>query len=237
MIIPGRYNGPPRSANGGYTCGLLAALLGGEAEVTLRMPPPLDRELEVVEADGRVELFDGETLVAEAGPVALDVDVPAPVTVDEAADASTRYAGLEHHAYPTCFTCGPARHDGLGVFAGPVEGRPGLVASPWTPDEDVTPEVVWAALDCPSGWAVDDFQREGVLLGRMAARIDQLPTPEAPHVAVGWRMGEDGRKRYAGSALLTASGEVLARSRSTWIVPGKAHLNYSATGTDPAPAA
>ena len=44
---------------------------------------------------------------------------------------------------------------------------------------------------------------------------------------LGWRIGEDGRKRYAGSALLTADGEVLARSHSTWIV----------TGTDPAPAA
>jgi hypothetical protein len=44
-------------------------------------------------------------------------------------------------------------------------------------------------------------------------------------VVIGWRVGEDGRKRFAGSALLTAEGEVLARSRSTWIVP---------TGTDPA---
>ena len=112
-----------------------------------------------------------------------------------------------------------AGEDGLRVYAGPVDGRPGLVASPWTPGEDVGRELVWAALDCPSGWAVDDFQREGVLLGRMAAEIDRLPTPGEPHVVVGWRVGEDGRKRYAGSALLTADGEVLARARSTWIVP------------------
>jgi hypothetical protein len=111
-----------------------------------------------------------------------------------------------------------------------VEGRPGVVASPWTPPEDVRPELVWAALDCPSGWAVDDFQREGVLLGRMAAEIARLPEAGVRHVVMGWRIGEDGRKRFAGSALLTADGEVLARARSTWIVP-------STTETGPAPAA
>jgi hypothetical protein len=226
--IPARYNGPPRSANGGYTCGLVAALLGGEAQVTLRAPPPLDRELEIVRVDDRVEVRDGETLVAEGEPAAVDVEVPAPVSPAEAEDASTRYAGFAHHAYPTCFTCGPEREDGLGIYAGAVAGRDGVVAAPWTPAEEPAPEVVWAALDCPSGWAVDDFQREGVLLGRMVARVDRLPVPGDPHVVLGWRIGEEGRKRFAGSALVTAAGDVLARSRSTWIVP---------TGTDPAPAA
>jgi hypothetical protein len=228
VIVARRFNGPPDSGNGGYTCGLVAGLLGGVAEVTLRLPPPLDRELEVVRDARRVEIRDGERLVAEAEPAELDVDVPAPVSVDQAERASERYAGFEHHAYNTCFVCGPNRPDGLRVYAGPVEGREGVVASPWTPPEDVTPEVVWAALDCPSGWAVDDFQREGVLLGRMATEIDRLPISGEPHVVIGWRVGEEGRKRFAGSALLTADGEVLARSRSTWIVP---------TGTDPAPAA
>jgi hypothetical protein len=218
MIVPGRYNGPPDSANGGYACGLVAGVLGGVAEVTLRLPPPLDRELDVLRADGRVEIRDGETLVAEAGPVELDLDVPEPVSVEAAAEASTHYEGFVHHAYNTCYVCGPKRDDGLRVYAGAVQGRPGLLAAPWTPPADVTPELVWAALDCPSGWAVDDFQREGVLLGRMAAEIDRLPTPGEPHVVVGWRIGEDGRKRYAGSALLTADGDVLARARSTWIV-------------------
>jgi hypothetical protein len=219
MIVPGRFNGPPDSANGGYACGLAAGILGGVAEVTLRRPPPLDRELDVVRDDGRVEVRDGEALVAEAERVTLDLEVPAPVSVEEATAASRRYAGFLHHAYNTCFVCGPGREDGLRVYAGPVEGRPGLVASPWTPGEDVRPELVWAALDCPSGWAVDDFQREGVLLGRMAARIDRLPSPGEPHVVLGWRVGEDGRKRHAGSALLTADGEALARARSTWLVP------------------
>jgi hypothetical protein len=114
---------------------------------------------------------------------------------------------------------GPQRDDGLAVYPGPVAGREGVVASPWTPPADVRPEIVWAALDCPAGWAVDDFQREGVLLGRMAAHIDRLPVAGHPHVLLGWRIGEDGRKRYAGSALFTVGGDLLAAARSTWIVP------------------
>jgi hypothetical protein len=220
MIVPGRYNGPPTSANGGYASGLLAGVLGGEAEVTLRRPPPLDRELEVVETDGGVELYDGGTLVARARPGAgVPLEAPVAVSLAEAEEARGRYPGLVQHAYPTCFTCGPRRDDGLAVYPGPVKGRDGLVASTWTPGADVRPEIVWAALDCPGGWAVDDFQREGVLLGRIEANIGRLPAAGEPHVLVGWPLGEDGRKRRAGSALLTASGEVLAAARSTWIVP------------------
>jgi hypothetical protein len=215
MIIPSRFNGPPDSANGGYACGLLSEALGGGFEVTLRRPPPLDVELDLV----GFELKQGDTVIAEARRApSIPIEAPAPVSLEEAEEASKRYAGLKDHAYNTCFTCGPARVDGLRVFAGAVEGREGIVASPWTPRE-VRPEIVWAALDCPSGWAVDDFSREGVLLGRMACGIHEMPTLGKPHVILGWRLGEDGRKRYAGSGLYTADGRLLAVARSTWIVP------------------
>jgi hypothetical protein len=93
-----------------------------------------------------------------------------------------------------------------------------VVASPWTPRE-ARPEIVWAALDCPGGWAIDDFQREGVMLGSMGAAIAAMPPLGEPSVVIGWRIGEDGRKRYAGSALFSADGDLLAAARSTWIVP------------------
>jgi hypothetical protein len=158
-------------------------------------------------------------VVAEASAVSSDLglDVPEPVGVGAAVEASRRFAGFAEHAYSTCFVCGPARSDGLGIYAGPVEGRDGVVAAPWTPPGELSELLVWAALDCPSGWAVDDFQREGFLLGRLAARIDALPTPGRHHVVVGWRRAIDGRKRYAGSAVFTADGELLAQARSTWI--------------------
>ena len=215
MIIPARFNGPPGSANGGYACGLFSEALGGGFEITLLVPPPLETQLDIV-GD---ELRHGDIVVARARRAAhSDADLPAPVSLADAEEASKRYAGLEHHAYPTCFTCGPKRDDGLRVFAGPVEGRDGVVAAPWTPSPEIRAEIVWAALDCPAGWAVDDFQREGVLLGRMAASIHGRPEPGEAHVVIGWRIGEEGRKRLAGSALYTADGELVAHARSTWIV-------------------
>jgi len=214
VIIPPRYNGPPDSANGGYACGLVSEALGGGFEVTLRRPAPLGVDLDLV---GN-ELKQGEVVIAEARRAHIDVDdAPAPVSLEEAEQASKLYTGFLHHAYPTCYSCGPEREDGLRIFPGPVEGREGVVAAPWTPAE-VRPEIIWAALDCPSGWAVDDFQREGVLLGRMATVIRALPQLGVPHVVTGWRLGEEGRKLYAGSALHTAAGELLAAARSTWIV-------------------
>ncbi len=218
-MIPARFNGPPESANGGFACGLLAAHIDGVAEVTLRAPPPLGLPLKVVHQEGRVELLDGERLIAEAAPTEPDLglDLPAPVKIVEAAEASKAFAGFTHHAYSTCFVCGPDRSDGLGIYPGPVPGHERVVAAPWGPPDEVSELLVWGSLDCPSGWAVDDFQREGILLGRLATRIDALPAPGEPHVVMGWERGIDGRKRYAGSALFTAEGDVLAVARSTWI--------------------
>jgi hypothetical protein len=36
-------------------------------------------------------------------------------------------------------------------------------------------------------------------------------------VAVGWGLGSDGRKHYTAAALLTPDGDVVGRSRATWI--------------------
>jgi hypothetical protein len=219
LTIPARFNGPPSSANGGYACGVVAALLGGHAEVTLRTPPPLDTLLLVTGEDGAVRVAHGETLVAEAEAVELELEVPEPVALDEAREASRGYPGFEAHAYSTCYVCGPKREDGLGIFPGPVPGRE-LVAAPWTPPpQGVSPEIVWAALDCPSGWAIDTFGREGVLLGRLSVRILEPPPGGVPLVVLGWPLAAEGRKRAAGSALVGADGRTLAYARSTWIVP------------------
>jgi hypothetical protein len=218
ILIPSRYNGPPRSANGGYACGLVAALLPGRAEVTLRSPPPLDTPLTVVLTEGQVEVRHEDTLVAHAEPVDFDVEVPEAVSLEEAREASKGYLGFREHAYSTCFVCGPARDDGLGIYPGPVEGLE-LVAATWRPRDDVRDELVWAALDCPSGWAIDTFGREGVLLGRLAVRILEPPNGGEEHVVLGWPVGAEGRKRHAGSALLTAEGREIAIARSTWLVP------------------
>ena len=50
-------------------------------------------------------------------------------------------------------------------------------------------------------------------------RIDELPDVGERCVVVGWPLGEEGRKLYAGTALYGEDGRPLARARATWIVP------------------
>lgn len=210
LRIDARFNGPPGSANGGITCGLLAARLTAPVvQVTLRKPPPLDTDLQVV--DGR--LYDGDVLVAEAEPGTVDVEPPPAVAVEQAAAAAPSYAGLLDHPFPTCFVCGTARTDGLGITAAPVGD--GVVAGVWTPQESST-VMVWAALDCTGGWSAD-LPGRPMVLGRMTCRIDALPVVGTPHVVQGWLRGGEGRKVHTGSALYDASGRVLAVAQATWI--------------------
>jgi hypothetical protein len=218
IVIPRRYRGPSGSGNGGYSCGLVASLLGGgSAEVTLRVPPPLEVPL-AVERDGeRVRVWDGETLVAEAVPADVDVEPPS-VSWAEAEAASARYAGFDEHEFPECFVCGPARAPGDGLRIFPGEVRPGLVAAPWAARE-VAPEIVWATIDCPGAFGAGYAGRGTVLLGRMAARVDRLPDDGERCVALGWKLGVEGRKLFAGTALVGADGRPCAVGRQVWVEP------------------
>ncbi len=228
VTIDRRYRGPPESGHGGYVCGVVAGLVGGTAEVTLRRPPPLDRPLEVARLDGGgIALRDSDTVIADGVATAVEIDVPEPVTLADAEAASRSYLGFREHPAPTCFGCGPKRveGDGLRIFAGAVAGRD-IVAAPWTPDaslagEDgtVRPEFVWAALDCPGGLAFLTGPNEGprALLGRLAARLIAPVRAAERCVVIGWPLGEDGRKLYSGTALFSHDGELRAIARATWV--------------------
>jgi hypothetical protein len=212
MRIAARYNGPPGSGNGGVSCGLLAGHVDAPVvEVTLRRPPPLQTELRVV--DG--ELYDDDLLIASAIAGRVDAEPPAPVTLERARAASADYGGWAAHPFPTCFSCGTEREppDGLGLRPGPVDD--GVVAAVWTPESDAR-FLVWAAMDCPGGWAVPDLPGRPMVLGRMA--LEQLgpPVAGAPHVVLGWVLGTDGRKTFSGTALYDESGTLLARAQQTW---------------------
>ena len=201
ITIDGRYRGPTQSANGGYAAGRLAAFVDGPAEVTLRLPPPLD----------------GEAVVAEAEPRAPELEPPPAVSVAEAQDATTRHVRMSGDGFSECFTCGVRPDDGLCIHVGPVAGAD-LHAAPWIAQE-VSPEVVWAAIDCPGAWAVGGPGRGEVVLGRMNAEIRRLPDEGEQCVVVAQPLGEDGRKLYAATALYSADGELLAFARQTWIAP------------------
>jgi hypothetical protein len=229
LTIPSRFNGPPASANGGYTCGLVADLVGAEeVTVSLRLPPPIDKPLAVVRDGERVELRDGDALVAEGEPAELLLDVPDPATPERAARASE--AGRErwcaHHPFPTCFTCGPDRGagDGLRLFPGELDGGP-QYATAWTPHDSlddgtghVRPESVWAALDCPTSAPVANFATgPPMVLARLTARLGCPVIVGEPHAIVSWPLEIDGRKHHAACALFDSKGRLLCASQALWI--------------------
>jgi len=222
VTIATRFRGPPRSGNGGYTCGLLGEALGGAVEVTLRKPPPLEVPL-TIEVDGdRATLRDGAEEVATATRLALELEVPAPVAHEVAVEASRSYRGFHNHPYSGCFVCGPERgeNDGLRIFPGKVEGRD-IVAAPFTPgDEGVA--VVWAALDCPGYFGAilpSDEQLPALLLGKMHAEVVRSMTVGEPHVVIGWPLGREGRKIFGATALFDERNQLIAKSRQVWIAP------------------
>ncbi len=220
ITIARRYRGPRTSGNGGYSAGLLAAAVPAWAvEVTLRLPPPLETPLEVRPDGDRVLLLHGDALVAEARPSDPAVRPPAAPSWAEAHASARDAGGWGAPDFDECFVCGTRPEgDGLGIHAGPVAGRPGLVAAPWLA-RDVAPEVVWAAIDCPGAYALRGEGRGEPLLARIAARIDRLPRAGEQCVVVGWRLDEDGRKRRAATALFGEDGVPIAVSRQLWITP------------------
>jgi hypothetical protein len=229
VTIAAKYCGPPQSANGGYAAGLLAKLIDGPCSVTLRAPPPLERSLRLSRADdGKVSLHDRDTLLADAQSIPIELELPGPVSFEQAERATRSYPGSHPHPYPRCFVCGPERPrgDGLALYPGAVEDRR-VVASPWVPTRELCSEgdlvddrFIWAALDCPSWFGYSMFEREVplVLLGRLAVQIKSRPECDARYVVVGWNIGREGRRIECGSMLLDAmDGECLAFGRSTWV--------------------
>jgi hypothetical protein len=219
MQIPARFNGPPGSGNGGWSAGAVAVAAGARAdgrafEVTLRVPPPLDTELTV--ADGRALAPDG-TLVAEVTPAADAGDPVPPVSFDAATEAARGYPGFAAHPFPTCYVCGPDRPDGLRLFPGVLPD--GRTAAPWTVPADVTVETMWAALDCPGGWAAL-HQGRTYVLGRIAVAVTALPEPGSPGVVTGRADAMAGRKALTSSTVYDASGAPVAQARATWIAVG-----------------
>lgn len=223
IVVPARFHGPDGTGNGGYVAGLLAQQVVGLSEVTLRLPPPLDTPLAVRRGDTGVDLYDGTTLVAQAVPTELDLVVPAPVDVETATAAAAAYAGLSLHPFPRCFVCGPERADGLRIFPGRVPGR-NLVAATWRPAAEfadsqrvVLTEFVAAALDCTGAWSLDLSLGQPLVLGRYAVRIDKPVLAGQTYVVVGWPLAVEGRKHFAGTAIMSGTGETMAVATATWI--------------------
>lgn len=220
------HQGPPKSAHGGTTVARLGAQvpggLSGGVSVRLRLPPPLDRDLPVVEEDGTYVLRDGlggeVVATAHAAPLELDVPDPPPPEAARAAAAASWMNDPQTHPFARCFGCGPlAPPEALHL-------RPGAVddvrhACVWTPPADVDAALVLAALDCPSCAPVERIEDlpGPFVLGTMHGRVDGLPVPGVEHVVTAWLLGRDGRKVRLGAALHAPDGAVLARAEALWI--------------------
>ncbi len=232
IIIKRRFIGPPNSANGGYACGRIAAFINGSAEVTLRRPPPIEKEMTVrAEVDGSVTMYDGAILIGSGQSVSFDpVPIEAP-TLSQARDAAERTFDESLHTLPTCFVCGPHREpgDGLRIHVGPMdlldEQWKGILAAPWVPGENladdggiVLPEFVWAALDCPTAYACSSpAGMRHILLGRQAVEILRRPRVAEKCVIAAQELSHDGRKSYAAATLFGEGGEAIAHCKATWI--------------------
>jgi hypothetical protein len=229
VIIDKRFCGPRRSANGGYAAGVFAEAAGGGArQVTLKSPPPLNEPIAIRDiGDDVFEAMHGDVPVAriEPGDVVIDENI-VPPSDEDVAKAHDNYLGDEEgsHMLPWCFVCGINREpgDGLRIFSGPAPGSP-INADFWTPDESlvgkdglVRPEFLWAALDCPSAFALRNGLRLS-LLGRFTAKVMRRPKPGERLVAAAWRTGEEGRKHFSSSALFDRDGKQVAGANAVWI--------------------
>ena len=206
--------------------------------VTLREPPPLEVALDLqTDEDGRVLATLGGAVIATAEPGRLAHDPVQPVTAEAARRAQRGYAGLRAHPFPGCFVCGPHRPagDGMGLQPGRVGTDPaGPVACTWVPDlsqadvgaggapgtdapvAQVAEAMVWAALDCPSGWA-SDLEARPMVLGRITASVDALPHVGDRCVVVARVLGDEGRKTFTASTAYDSDGRVLGRAEAVWI--------------------
>ena len=225
VTVPARFNGPPQSANGGWFAGALAhevlaacdAAATSAVSVRLLAPPPLDRELHLQAGETAYDLIDGEHRIASA-TLAPDLAAPpsGPVSYADALAAGPGYEGLLQHPFPTCYSCGTRRTDGLALRPGPVaSSSEGAYAAAWLVEEVSVP-IAWAAMDCPGGWSAGIAGRP-MVLGTMTAAVYGLPEVGDECVVMAWPGGGEGRRFHSSTALFGPGQELLGRADAIWI--------------------
>ena len=234
-----RFAGPRSMGHGGYVAGLVAeAILGeqaagaGAVQITLRRPTPFDQPLELVgQGEGRVALVSGDIALVEGEPTKLELDpppLPSTAAARAAEPGSPSFYGAEG-VHPSCFGCSSVREvgDALRIFAGPCRvDEKDVVAASWTPsppfvdDRGCVPtRYVVSAVDCPGGFAFIAAGKRAGLLGRIVFEQHQVVCADVEYRVVGWQIGEDGRKLFAGTALIDPHDQLAAVARATWFVP------------------
>ena len=231
IVINRHFEGPTDLTLGGHISGLMSPHLDSDTvEVTMRKPTFMERPLILdTTVPDRVFLYDGDTLLNEARPAVLDMDIPDMISLDQAKKSACRDTVA---AFPNCFGCGSGRtrENGLHLRSGPVKGR-NAVAIDWQPTaatvdagegEEVPEIMVLTAMECPIAKAMDlnEFRKPGetAVLGRMTTKITALPKVGQHCFFMGWPIERAGRRIEIAGTLNKEDGEILAATRLTFVV-------------------
>lgn len=229
IVLDPRFCGPRAMANGGYAAGRFASVIDGPAEVTLKAPArfntPIAFEPDAAAAQ-RFRVVAGGAEIASVRPGAVAIEpppIPPAAAIEAARENYLKDEGMTL-VYPYCFVCGKRRApgDGLRIFAGPSPASP-VNADFWIPaanlageDGLVGPEYLWAALDCPSAFALRSGAKP-ILLGRFTADIKRRPAPGEKLIIAAWRTGGEGRKQFSSSAAYDEDRRIIAAANAVWI--------------------
>ncbi|MDV6235567.1 hypothetical protein CH379_008010 [Leptospira ellisii] len=238
ITISSKFCGPPLSGNGGFSAGSAAKKLNSlSSTVKIKAPIPLNVELGLsFDPDAYSALVDisSGSVAVEAEPAPdFRLDLPQPVSQDAIAEASKNYLGFVEHPFPSCFVCGPERkeRDGMRIFSGKIPDQPGfkhLHAANWEPWKElgddsglIRKEVIWAALDCPGGFAVSVEDPQMIVLAKLSGRILVPIRAEESYRILSWEINRNRRVRTAGTAIFKGKEDVcVAYSEGGWMVPG-----------------
>lgn len=223
-IIEKRFNGPPQSGNGGVGAGRLAMFLDGPHTIRISAPIPLETPLNIMRADDQVFLMKGDDVIMTARPAKLKLTAPSAPSIESAREANANLVNFGADGETSCFVCGRnrAEGDGMRVWAGEAQGVCGALEA-WTLlpsfcDEagQMRTEFIYGALDCPGGASLPEENRR-VLLGEMTAAIHTRPKAGDELIIHAWHDHSEGRKHFAGTALYSATGQLLAQADTLWI--------------------
>ncbi len=198
------------------------------ARVRLHAPVPIDLPMTAAATGDRaIEMTTDGVRIAAARALDAPLDVEQfprldPHVVERAeADFVDQWGG-GRHPFPTCFGCGPGRadHHGMELRSGAAPGHDLHVAR-WEPalDGAVPSWLVWAALDCPSGFPafVGMAADRARVTGEFAVDIRHPVPGDGAYQIVSHVTGSSGRKTTTAAAIVDEHGTNLAVATAIWI--------------------
>jgi hypothetical protein len=99
------------------------------------------------------------------------------------------------------------------------------IAAPWIPTASlagdtgvIKSEFLWSALDCTGAFTLAPLPK-GVttVLGELTVSIVDTLKAGEHCVVIGWPLGSEGRKHYAGTAIYAPDNRLIALSRAVWL--------------------